>query len=129
MCRTSIFTCIVAMSSSFLIIYTFREIFLRFFFHKYNILLHLDVILILLLLTVTFFSFHKQLYFFACCFEDSHNCFIQSFLQNKVCLFSMWSNAQTVEIATRICSPIFVVFWIIWTSIYFFNSKIQCQHK
>ena len=53
----SIFPSVMAMLSNFPIIYTFREFFLRFFFHKYNILLRLDVILILLLLTVAFFLF------------------------------------------------------------------------
>ena len=64
MCCPSMFTCTMAMISSFLIISAFRGIFfLRFFFHKYNILLPLDVISILLLLTVTFFSFQNHLYF------------------------------------------------------------------
>ena len=70
MCCASIFTCVMAMSSNFPVIYTFRELLP----HKYKILLHLDVILVLLLLTVTFFSFQNQLYFFfACSLKELQN--------------------------------------------------------
>ena len=62
MCCTSIFTCMMTMISRFSIIYTFRELF-KIFFHKYKTRLHLDVILILVFLTVTFCSFQNQLYF------------------------------------------------------------------
>ena len=51
------------MISSFPIIHTFREFFLRTFSHKYNIFLDLDVVLIICLLVVIFFSFQNQLYF------------------------------------------------------------------
>ena len=63
MCRASIFSCIGTMISNFSIIYTFREFFLRFIFHKCNNILHPDVTLVLLLLTVTFFLFQNKLYF------------------------------------------------------------------
>ena len=63
MCCVSIFSCIMTIISNSPIIYTFREHFLWFFFYKCNILLHLDVILILVLLTIKFFSFQNQLHF------------------------------------------------------------------
>ena len=50
--------------------------FSEFLFHKYNIILHLRVILILFLLTVTFFLF-KINYIFSYSFKESQNLFIQ----------------------------------------------------
>ena len=63
MCCASIFTCKMTMVPNFLIIFIISKLFLSFFFCKYNILLRLDVILVLLLLTVAFFSFQNRLYF------------------------------------------------------------------
>ena len=63
MCCASIFTCVMKMISVFLIILIVSKLFLGFFFCKYSMLLRLDVILILLLLTVTFVSLQNQLYF------------------------------------------------------------------
>ena len=56
-CCTLIVTCIMTLISHFSIIYN-----LRFLFHKCNNISHLDVILVVSLLTVTFFSFQNQLY-------------------------------------------------------------------
>ena len=80
-------------------------------FHKCNILLHLNVILIFLLLMVTFFSFQNQLYFYCVLLKIPKNFFRQSFPWYKVCLFSIQLNAQVVDIEypQGICSPIFVV--------------------
>ena len=61
-CCASIFTCATTMISDFSIIFILANFF-RIFFSKCNILLHLDMVLILLLLTVTFFSFQNQLHF------------------------------------------------------------------
>ena len=63
-----------------------------------KILLHLDVILVLLLLTETFFSFQSQLYF---------SCVLLMSLNVLLILL----NAQIVDIeyAQGICSTIFVV--------------------
>ena len=57
--------CIYLCSSNniLLLIICIFESFFNIFFHKYSIRLHLDVILVLLLLMVTFFSFQNQLYF------------------------------------------------------------------
>ena len=106
MCCASMFLCIMTMISEFSIIYIFS-------IFKCNVLLHLDMILILFLLTGTFFSFQNQLYFPHIHLKKyktfSNN--IQSFPRYKVCLFSILSKAQVVDIKypQGICSPIFVV--------------------
>ena len=103
MCRTSIFTCILTIISNFSIIYIFREIFLRILFCKY--------FSILFLLTVTFFSFQNQLYFLHVLLKIHRTFSCSLFPRYKVCLSSMWSNPQIVDIEylQGICSPIFVV--------------------
>ena len=53
----------VAMISNFSYKFYYQQTFSRIFFHKCNILLHLDMILVIFLLTVVFFSFQSQLYF------------------------------------------------------------------
>ena len=63
MCCDSIFTCIMTMIFDFSIVFIFTKLFLGFVFLKYTILLRFDLDLILLLLTVTFFSFQNHLYF------------------------------------------------------------------
>ena len=113
MCCTSVFTCIMGTVSIFsiiaIILCHFTQTFLWIFFHKCNILLHLDMILVLLLLKITFFLF-KINYIFACSLKAVQNFFIQSFPRYKVCLFSMWSNSKIVgiEYSQGKCSPIFV---------------------
>ena len=110
-----------------------QQPFLRFFLRKYNILLGINVILILLLLTVTFFSLQKQWHFFKCSLKESQNFFIQSFPRYKVCLFSIWSYPQIVDIEYRqwICSPTFIVedFSGLFARLSIFWLTIQCWRK
>ena len=124
MCFTFIFTCIMAM------VYNFSKIFIiSKLLHKCNIFLHLDVILVLLLLILTFSSFQNQLFF-----SGFPSRFIKLFhiIFFTICLFSMWSNVQTfdVEQSQETCSPIFVVEEFSWLFAHlFFELKIQYQHK
>ena len=106
----SVFPCIMTMISDFSIIYIF-SVFLDSFTKNVTFFCIFLWFYLFFLLAVTFFSFQNQLYFFACSFKESLNFFIQSFLWYKVCLFSIWSNRQVVDIkyAQGICSPISVV--------------------
>ena len=83
------FTCLVEMISNFPIIYTFRKLFkdpsttnITYF----CILLHLDVILVLLLLSVTFCSFLHQLYF-SCVLLKIHKTFSYSLFHDLKYVF------------------------------------------
>ena len=62
MCCASIFTCIMAMVSNFSVIFIFGK-FLSIYFYKYNIPLHLGVILVLFLLTATSVVFFISKFF------------------------------------------------------------------
>ena len=132
MCCTCIFTCIMTMISNFPIICTVREFFLKFFFHKCNIVLHLDVILILLLLTVTSLSFQNQLYFQRALIE-AQNFFIQSFPRYKyVCfLCDQMPKLLTLNIRKEY-AHLFLLLKIFLDYLYiniFLQLKIKYQHK
>ena len=105
-----IFLCRLTMTSDFLIIYVF-SIFLGFLFHKYNILSHLCVILILFLLMVIFFCFQNQLYFLHVILKN-HKIFSYNLFRNiKYACFLHDQIPQIIDIESPqgICSPIFVV--------------------
>ena len=55
--------------------------------------------------------FSSSIIFFACFLKEVQNLTIQLFPRYKVCLFSMWSNSQIVDIEyqQRICSSIYAV--------------------
>ena len=86
MCCASLFTCIMTINSYFLIIFIFRKRF-RFFFCKYNILLHLDMIFVLFLLTAVFFFFSKSVIYLVCFLKKSQNFFINLFHDIKYVCF------------------------------------------
>ena len=110
MCCTSIFTCKMTLVSNFLIIYTLRELFEDSFSTNITYFCILMWSQFLFVIGNIFF-FLKSIIFFAFSRKDSQYYFMQSFPQYKVCLFSMWSNAQVVDIEylPGICSPIFLV--------------------
>ena len=118
MCCVSIFTCIMTMISNFLVVYIFRELFQDFFFHKYNIILHLDLILILLLLMVTFFVFkiiHTIIF-------KIKSMFVFSMIKCP----NFWHWIPTRKMSAYFCC--WRLFWIICPSTYFL-IKDSCQHK
>ena len=115
MCCDSIFTCIMTMIFDFSIIFIFTKLVLGFVFLKYNILLRFDLVLILLLLTVTFFSFQNHLYFLRVALKKyktfsynlfnniKHDCFLYDQITKLL------TSVEIVQYLQRICSPIFVV--------------------
>ena len=101
-----------------MIIIIIFSIFLRFFFHKCDILLPLDMILVLPSLMVTFF-FQNQLYFFACSLKE-----VQSFFTQLFPLFDQTPKLLTLNIHREYAHLFLMlnIFRIICTSIYFSNN-------
>ena len=85
--------------------------FFMVFLYEFNILLDLDVIPVLLFVNRNIFPISKSVVYFSCFLKGLQNFLIQSFLQYKSCLFSLWSNAQlaVVEYSQGICFAVFDV--------------------
>ena len=98
----SVFTIIMAMVSNLSVIFIFWKLFYHFFLVSwYNVIFFNGII----------FSFQNQLYFLHALLKIQKNIFIKSYSQYKLCLFSIYSNAQIVDInySQGIYFPIFVV--------------------
>ena len=97
---------------------------MKIFFRKCNILLHLVVILVPFLLTV------KLIIFEAWSLRELQNFFIQTSPRYKLCLFSTlskspysWHWIPDRNMFTYSCYWRF--FWVVCTSIYFFNQRFK----
>ena len=137
MCCASIFTCIMTMISDVSIIFIFSKPFLGFklffLFCNYNILLRLDVILVLLLLTVTFFYFQNQLYFLRVLLEK-YKTFSYSFFHDIKYAYFLYDQIGKLLIL-NICKEYAHLVLLLQNFLHylfihrFFKKKIQCQHK
>ena len=89
---------------------------------------HIHMILILHLLTVSFF-FSKPIIFFECSLQEAQNFFMESFPRYKLCLFSIWSNPQIVDIeySQGICLPIFVFKEFAHPTIFLIKDSISAR--
>ena len=110
MCFTSMFTCIVAMISTFSVIYALESFFKILFpqiQHTFASWCDFNSSIV----NGSKFFFSKPVLLFERCLKDVQNFFIQSFSWSEICLSSMRSNPQIVDIEylEGICSPIFVV--------------------
>ena len=122
MCFTFIFTCIMAM------VYNFSKIFIiSKLLHKCNIVLHLDVILVLLLLILTFSSFQNQLFFSGFPFKIhktfSYNLFHDMFVFYVIKCPNLWRWTITGNMLTYFCC--WRIFLIICTSIFWAKDSIS----
>ena len=102
MCSVSIFSCIVTISSSFMIFFIFQI----FLFYKYKRFLGFHMISALLLLIISFF---KKIIFITCSLKYSQN--ILPLPMYTSCLFSMLLNEDIADIEKPdgICLLAFVV--------------------
>ena len=98
MCCDSAFASVMAVVSSFLMIFICWKLLYVSFSLKCNILSHLGVILAIFLLMEIFFSLQNQLCFLRVLLKIHKTVFTESFLQYKPCLFSIWLIAQIVDI-------------------------------
>ena len=71
-------------------------------------LLHIDVILVLLLVTATFFSFSKSVIFFVCSLKGSQSFLIQSLLWHNKYFCFLCDQIVNTEYPQGMCSPIFL---------------------
>ena len=133
MCCFSVFTSIMAIIWDFPIIYIFRELFLRFFFHKFYIHSHLDVILVLLLLMATIFSSDNQLHFLRVLLKINKTFSYNPFRNIKYVCFLCDQIPKLLKLKIhKEYSYLFLLFknFLDWLHIHiFFRLKIQCQHK
>ena len=82
-CWNSIFTCIMAMISNFLIVYIIKE----FFYDLIPANIRYSSFFVKCFFVNGNFFFSNPIILVACYFKDSQNFFIQDFLRYKVCLF------------------------------------------
>ena len=106
----SIFPCVMTIIFIFSMIYIFSKLFGNIF-REYNILFHLHVILLLHLLTVSFFPFQKQLYFWRV-FLKKHKTFSYDLFHDIKYVYFLYDQIPQIvdmECPQGICLPIFVV--------------------
>ena len=110
MCCTSVFACKLAMVSNFFTFFIFSKLFLGILFHKCYMLSPLGVILAPFFVNGNIF-FSKLITFVTCSLRQLKNFFIQCSPRYILCLSSILSNAQMVDIEylQGLYSPIFIV--------------------
>ena len=137
---TSMFSCIMTITTNFTIIFILKNNakndYFQSFPYKYNRFVHFYMIPAVLLLIISFLSFLKLLIFIACSLKYSQKFFIQSLSLHTSCLFSMLLNEDIVVIGKpdSICSLTFVLNYfsgLFFTSInlFYYTFKIFKNNK
>ena len=115
------FASIMVMISNFSIIFTFCNFFYESFSCKCKILFHLDVILVLFLLTVTFY-FSKSIIFFACSVKDSQ-IFLYS-LPHDIKYACLLYDQMSKLLTLNICKENIVLFLLLKISLDCFHIRL-----